>query len=129
VTALCSGSNMPYRKRSSFTYYPSKRKKSWNRLSIAAEYKIKLKRQGKLYCWICGWKDPLTLPFFLIEIHHVVQVSNKGTHDENNLLPCCPNCHRIADRISKQHSNLPLTVPILIALIREHEFNRQQRTR
>jgi hypothetical protein len=118
---------MPYRprKRSSFPYYPSKRKKSWTRLSIAAEYKVKLKRQGKLYCWVCNWKDPL----FLIEIHHVVQVSNKGTHDENNLLPCCPNCHRIADRISKQHSNLPLTVPILIALIREHEFNRQQRTR
>lgn len=113
-------------RRTSFPKYKG-RKNSWVRLTAAAEYKHILKKRGQLYCWVCGWFDPTTLPFFLIEMHHCIQVSNNGTHDYSNLLPCCPNCHRIADRISKANKNLKLTIPVLIAMTREHEYARNQR--
>src|ERR1700721_1096161 len=109
------------RKRSSFPKY---KHSSISRLISGAEYKQLLKKQGKLYCHVCGWFDPLILPYFGLESHHIKQYRDGGKNANENYLVCCPNCHRIADIISKANRNLRLTRDILIALIREHEFNR-----
>jgi hypothetical protein len=117
---------MVYR-RKKYTPYRKYKRSSWTRLQSGSEHKQWLKDHGKLYCHVCGWYDPLILPYFGIESHHIRQCRDGGTHEYSNKLACCPNCHRIADRISRANRDLRLTRELLIALIREHEFNRQRK--
>jgi len=62
-------------------------------------------QEGNLLCSACGWKKPsMTLKGDVVEIHHLAPISSfpdSGTHwtaEEalKNLVPLCPNCHRIA---------------------------------
>ena len=45
-------------------------------------------------CEICGW-DKTTR-----DLHHIIEVSNGGQNDINNIICVCPNCHRMI------HNNL-----------------------
>ena len=45
-------------------------------------------------CELCQW-DKTTR-----DLHHIIEVSNGGTNELNNLLCVCPNCHRMI------HNNL-----------------------
>jgi hypothetical protein len=95
-----------------------------SRLRSNALYKQYLKDRGILKCAVCEWFDPLTQPFFLIEIHHCIQVCNGGTHETSNLLPLCPSHHNVADRISMKHKGVDLNKEAMISLIRQHDRNR-----
>ena len=59
-------------------------------LSIKSFYKI----FENIPCEICKW-DKTTR-----DLHHIIEVSNGGTNDINNLISVCPNCHRMI------HNNL-----------------------
>jgi len=50
----------------------------------------KIVKRAKLSCVMCGW-DRTTL-----DLHHVVPRSKGGTNNHDNLVPLCPNCHRMA---------------------------------
>jgi predicted restriction endonuclease len=113
---------MAFRRRPRFHRY--RRVSKIGRIRAGAAYKQYLKDRGMLRCEICGWFDPLISPYFLIESHHIKRVADGGSHDFSNQIACCPNHHNLADRISKVHANVALTKIALIALIREHEHNR-----
>jgi transposase-like protein len=40
-------------------------------------------------CEICGWNKGTC------DVHHKVAQKNNGTHDKENLIVLCPNCHRL----------------------------------
>jgi predicted restriction endonuclease len=105
---------------------PRYRRKSLTRIRAGAAYKIHLKRLGKLKCESCGWFDPLVLPFFRLETHHIKQVSNDGDHSFDNLVALCPTEHDLADRMSVKYKNTILNKEAFVALLREHEYLRQQ---
>ena len=42
----------------------------------------------KTPCEICGWKNTVR------DLHHIVEVSEGGTNELNNLISVCPNYHR-----------------------------------
>ena len=58
--------------------------------SIKVFYKI----FENIPCEICQWNKTSR------DLHHIVEVSNGGTNELNNLLCVCPNCHRMI------HNNL-----------------------
>lgn len=55
-------------------------------------------------CYLCGLLNPqnVTGKQFrnMIEVHHIIEQNEGGTHEPINLVPCCSNCH------SKIHMNL-----------------------
>ena len=46
-------------------------------------------------CSICGWNESTC------DIHHIIEKSNGGTDEHNNLIIVCPNCHRIIHTTDK----------------------------
>lgn len=50
----------------------------------------KILKRGEIKCVMCGW-DKTTL-----DIHHILPKKEGGTDDNSNLIPLCPNCHRMA---------------------------------
>lgn len=109
------------RRRTHFRRY---KRSSWSRLQATSSYKQRMKDRGLLRCDICGWFDPAIQPFFLVECHHIKRVADGGKNVDDNYVLTCPNHHALADRISRLNKNLSMTKAAIIALIREHEFNR-----
>lgn len=50
----------------------------------------KILKRANIKCIMCGWDKTA------LDIHHVIERKNGGTNDHNNLVPLCPNCHRMA---------------------------------
>ena len=63
-----------------------------------SEDSFSIKHYYKLFenipCEICQWDKTSR------DLHHIIEVSNGGTNELNNLLCVCPNCHRMI------HANL-----------------------
>lgn len=115
-------SSMPKRE-----HFRRRKKSKITRLRHNASYKQYLKLRGLLKCAVCGFFDPLTLPYFLIEVHHCIRVCDGGqieSHD--NSLPLCPNHHNLADRLSARHKDMVITKEVMVSLIRQHEFERDR---
>lgn len=64
--------------------------------TIEQDYSIKhyYKIFENIPCEICNWDKSAR------DLHHIIEVSNGGTTEINNLICVCPNCHRMI------HSNL-----------------------
>lgn len=120
---------MYHRRRYRRSAFPAYKRSALIRLRAGAVHKQWAKERGMLKCEVCNWHDPLTLPFFLIESHHIVQHCDGGSNGFENRLLVCPTCHRIADKISKANRNLHLTRSVLIALICAHEFERERKVK
>lgn len=48
----------------------------------------KLLKRAEKECVLCGWNVATC------DIHHIVERSNGGSDDHDNLVVVCPNCHR-----------------------------------
>jgi predicted restriction endonuclease len=115
------------RRKRSFPAY-KRRKSSLVRMRSSSEYKQFLKSKGLLRCFVCGWSDPTIPPYFLLEVHHITRVEHGGTNTPDNYILLCPIHHRIADYLSKKNKELCKTKQVMISLIKEHEFNRNQQS-
>ena len=105
--------------------FPRHRRRNTNiRIQAGATYKQLLKDQNLLKCELCGFFDPLILPFFLIEAHHIKQVQHGGSHGLHNFVALCPNHHALADIISQRNPDLSMTKQAFLALMSEHEYKR-----
>lgn len=107
-------------------HFPRYRKSSFSRLRGNSDYKTYLKSKGLLKCQVCGFFDPLTEPFYLIEIHHIRQVTDGGSSTHDNLIALCPTHHNLADRISRSNRDISISKDAMVSLIRDHEFNRDR---
>lgn len=75
---------------------------------FAHAYHKKLRESGENKCAVCGWTPPPFLFLYsvrgrtpsIIEIHHLIPVSAGGKDTEENVVPLCPNHHRIADLLT-----------------------------
>lgn len=56
----------------------------------------KIIARANLSCSICSW-DKATG-----DIHHIVEISEGGTNDMNNLIYICPNCHRCVHQLGEK---------------------------
>lgn len=63
---------------------------SENGTSIKNYYKV----FENIPCELCSWDKTSR------DLHHIIEVSNGGTNELNNLICVCPNCHRMI------HNNL-----------------------
>lgn len=71
-------------------YRAKQKSKSEDGFSIKSYYKI----FENIPCELCQW-DKTTR-----DLHHIIEVSNGGTNELENLISVCPNCHRMI------HNNL-----------------------
>lgn len=62
----------------------------------------KLIKRAKIKCPMCGW-DKTSL-----DLHHIINKKNGGSNDNSNLIPLCPNCHRMAHE--NKYSSEELTI-------------------
>ena len=69
-----------------------------SRKAIPERVKKKIWQEADLRCAKCGQSNTSTL-----EIHHIKELALGGTHDEENLILLCSNCHSkvTADEISE----------------------------
>ena len=44
-------------------------------------------------CDVCGWEPPINID--VIEAHHIMQYSDGGKNEIDNIMALCPNCHSI----------------------------------
>lgn len=68
-------------------------------MAIPKSLRDKLLVEAQHRCTVCAEKS--------FEIHHIIEIANGGTDDEDNLIVLCPNCHQ-----HRYH--------------RSHEFTREQ---
>jgi len=60
-----------------------------NILQCSSRTISKLMKRAKIKCPLCGW-DKASL-----DLHHIINKKNGGSNDNSNLVPLCPNCHRM----------------------------------
>ncbi|MCW3098537.1 MAG: hypothetical protein JWL77_4155 [Chthonomonadaceae bacterium] len=84
---------------------PEQRRRWIDRQIFAQSLHKKLHASNENRCAACGWTPPPFMELFtvtghkpsIIELHHVIPVSAGGQDTEENVVPLCPNHHRIAD--------------------------------
>lgn len=64
------------------------REQSLNKHKKIFVIKTKLLHERGNYCESCGYNN-----INILHIHHIVEKSNGGSDELNNLLLLCPNCH------------------------------------
>ena len=87
---------------------PEQKQRNLDRQKFAQAYHRRLIATNQNRCAICGWIPPTALHIlttralkpFVIELHHILPISVGGTDTEDNIIPLCPNHHRIADILS-----------------------------
>lgn len=109
-----------------YRYFKPKRSKI-DRMRSGERHKAYLKSMGRLRCEVCGFFDLFSPPWGLLESHHVKPVSLGGSHAFDNRILLCPNHHALADRLSRVHKHICNSKTIMIALIKEHEFNSRRK--
>jgi hypothetical protein len=60
--------------------------------------------------------NPNCRTIITLDIHHVVQVSDSGSNEPDNLLPLCPNCHSLFHRGIIPLSSIRAWKMILLAI-------------
>ena len=87
---------------------PEQRQRHTERQMFAQAYHKKLHANNENRCIVCGWTPPPMLELLsvrgnkpsIIELHHILPVAVGGTDTEENVIPLCPNHHRIADLLA-----------------------------
>ncbi len=78
-----------------YLYGETKKHKAWIRTQA-------IKQSGN-ECELCGYK-------LAVEAHHLLPKNRGGTHEVNNLMVLCPNCHALITRkslILKHRRDMP----------------------
>ena len=86
------------------------------RKSTSTRERRQLRREGRDSCTVCGWKGPKSLRYYvLVQPHHIKGVSTKELiQDRENMVPLCPNHHRIAELAFRPHNDPPPTADEVI---------------
>lgn len=66
----------------------------------------------------CGYKcaNPVCRMVLTLEIHHLEQISDGGSHEPTNLLALCPNCHALHHSEAIPRTSLRAWKHLLLAL-------------
>lgn len=82
------------------------RRQSPERGTATRRYKASKHSDGEFSCEACDW-----IPFGgvlqsarlkILTAHHVIPVTCDGSHDDENLIVLCPNCHAVAHFIGSR---------------------------
>jgi len=78
----------------------------WNvdvsKSAISSRFKKIYGSRTSWRCEVCGWAPPRygTDYYKVMEVHHAMPKNAGGKDEPGNLILLCPNCHRIAHRIT-----------------------------
>ena len=86
-------------KRANYGRKKTKNLEKNERSYFTSKYKKNMANNGDLICSVCGWKHPIHWSSMCV--HHVIPVQFGGSHEDNNLIILCPNCHSIAHGLIK----------------------------
>jgi hypothetical protein len=54
------------------------------------------------HCELCGYEACPTI----LNVHHKIEISDGGTHEKDNLIVLCPNCHALEHQKTKKYKTL-----------------------
>jgi hypothetical protein len=89
-----------------------------NILKCSSRTISKILKRGGVKCPKCNWGKTT------LDLHHVTPKKNGGTDDNSNLIPLCPNCHRMCHEGQYSESELKLfTIDIIFSNWKEYYNN------
>ena len=87
------------------------------RKGISLKTRFEIFKRDQFTCGYCGQRPPN----IILEIDHIVPVSNNGTNDINNLITSCFDCNR-----GKSFRSIEVKEEPIVVSLKEQELQYQQ---